>query len=216
MFFGKKFSGYRKKGQLSGLDVLVLSIIKNNEAISGYEIIQKINKKFKDLWTASAGTIYPLLNKLAEKDFVEIKEVVESGREKKLYTIKEQGNEALKNVLLENLEPSVHTLGDYIRTVIKAVPFQSKMNETFCCHSFDDFFLERQLDEDDVSRENIERIKSRINKLEKARESLNKRISDLDKTIDHYNKVLNKIEKIREEESVIIEISDDDEDFENF
>lgn len=215
MFFGKKFSGYRK-GQLSGLDVLVLSIIKNNDAISGYEIIQKINKKFKDLWTASAGTIYPLLNKLAEKEFVQIKEVVESGREKKLYKIKEQGNEALKNVLLENLEPSVHTLGDYLKTVIKAVPFQNTMNEAFCCHSFDDFFLERQLDEDDVSKENIERIKARIRKLEQSRERAYKRVKDLDKTIVHYQNILKKIETIREEESVIVEISDDDEEFESF
>ncbi|MFX1313937.1 MAG: PadR family transcriptional regulator, partial [Promethearchaeota archaeon] len=43
--------------------------MKNSNGISGYEIIQEINKKFKPIWKASPGTIYPLLNRLETKGF---------------------------------------------------------------------------------------------------------------------------------------------------
>ncbi len=71
MFFGKRFRGYQTD-TLSGLDILVLNIIKAHSGITGYEITQIINKRFRGLWRGSAGTIYPLLNKLAEIGFVRI------------------------------------------------------------------------------------------------------------------------------------------------
>ncbi|GAH71584.1 unnamed protein product, partial [marine sediment metagenome] len=88
MFFGKRFSGYRGEA-FSGLDLLVLSIIRSHEGISGYKISQVINRKFKPMWRASPGTIYPLLNRLNDKGFVETEEFIDkNNRKKKIYRIK--------------------------------------------------------------------------------------------------------------------------------
>ena len=53
MFFGKRFHGHHKS-DLSGLEILVLSIIKNKNTISGYDISQTINNNFRGMWKASA------------------------------------------------------------------------------------------------------------------------------------------------------------------
>ena len=68
IFFGKRFSGYHGSS-ISGLEILVLSLVKNNPDITGYDIIQEVNNKFKPIWKASAGTIYPLLDRLISKVF---------------------------------------------------------------------------------------------------------------------------------------------------
>ena len=133
MFFGKRFSGYHG-GHLSGLDILVLSIIKNTENITGYDIIQEINKNFKGLWSASAGTIYPLLNRLSGKRTVSIEEITENNRKKKIYTITETGIEELKDVLENKLQPSIDTLGGFILTTLQKIP---ETNETFTTNSYD-------------------------------------------------------------------------------
>jgi len=103
MFFGKRFSGHQS-GSLSGLDILVLSIIENFDGISGYALIRKINEKFKDLWRASPGTIYPLLNRLTMKGYINIEAIIRNNRQLKLYRITESGKKGLKEILKNNLE----------------------------------------------------------------------------------------------------------------
>jgi DNA-binding PadR family transcriptional regulator len=71
MFFGKRFASYHADS-LSGIEILVLSIIKNHNGTTGYDIIQKIKEKFGGMWHASAGTIYPLLSRLADKILIKI------------------------------------------------------------------------------------------------------------------------------------------------
>ena len=84
MFFGRRFTGYHR-GALSGLDILVLSIIKNKGKISGYAIIQKLNKQFRGMGSTSAGTIYPLLSRLEKKGLVK----------KRVYFITDKGVDKL-------------------------------------------------------------------------------------------------------------------------
>ena len=76
MFFGKRFSSYHSDSS-SGIEILVLSIIKNHDGTTGYDIIQMIKVKFGGMWHSSAGTIYPLLNRLSEKNFVKIQEITD-------------------------------------------------------------------------------------------------------------------------------------------
>ncbi|GAH35276.1 unnamed protein product [marine sediment metagenome] len=121
MFFGKRFRGYQT-ATLSGLDVLVLNIIKSHSGITGYKITQIINRRFKGLWRGSAGTIYPLLNKLAKNGFVRISEIIEGNRPKKKYNITKTGEDELKNVLTDNIFPSMNSLMDYIFTIVDDFP----------------------------------------------------------------------------------------------
>ena len=216
MFFGKRFSGYHG-GPFSGLDILVLSIIKNNDVgISGYELTQDINEKFKDIWTASAGTIYPLLSRLAEKNLVDVEEITEGNRQKKIYRISEEGNEALRKVLEENLLPSIDTLGDYIQTIIKAIPIPSIEEKVFSCFPFQKFPGHEEIDELDYSLENIRHIERILHRLERTKERLEHKINDLDKKIENLKSTLKKIRDERDKTAKVIEIVDDDEEFEKF
>ena len=216
MFFGKRFSGYR--GDLfSGLDILVLSIIRNREGISGYEISQEINKKFKPMWRASPGTIYPLLNRLDKKGFVETEEFVdENNRRKKIYTITIQGIERLKEVLKDNFETSMNTLGDYIRTVVNAwLPHEKRIKGVMSCFPFHCTPIEKKIDEEDYSLKNIERIERILNDLQFSKERISMRLYEIEKEIKKYKDILEDIKKKRNANTKTIPIVDDDE-YENF
>jgi len=216
MFFGRRFSGYHR-GILSGLDILVLSIIKNKSKISGYDIIQKLNKQFRGMGSTSAGTIYPLLNRLEKKGLIKSSEVIESKRQKKIYIITEKGVEGLKRVLESHLEPSINSLGDFIKTIFKAsMPSEEMMVRMIGHFPFPEFPHNYDVNENNYSLHNIERIKRIIAHLERGRQSLEKRLSGLDNRIENYKKILDKIRNERDENAKIIEIIDDDEEFDNF
>ncbi|MFX1572891.1 MAG: PadR family transcriptional regulator [Promethearchaeota archaeon] len=216
MFFGKRFSGHHG-GIFSGLDILVLSIIKNRKGISGYEITQEINKKFKPLWKASPGTIYPLMNRLEERGFVESEEIIdESNRHKKLYTITVAGIERLKVVLKNNFESSMKTLGDFIQTIVNAwLPNEKRVNHVMSCFPFHYRPIEREIDQNDYSLTNINRVKRIINDLEYSKERISMRLNEIGKEIENYKIILNDLIQKRDENTKTIPIVDDDE-FYNF
>ena len=210
MFFGKKFSGYHKKS-LSGLDILVLSIITNKNGITGYELIQDINDKFKDLWQASAGTIYPLLNRLSSKLLVETEELTdENNRKKKIYRISRKGKDELKRVLVNNLEPSITTLGDFIKTLFKAsMPSEDMMFRMIGHFPFPEY---QEIDKSEFTYRNIENIKRVISQLEHGRQRLELRSDMLSKKIEEYQEIVDKFEAdIKNKKN--IEISENEKDF---
>jgi len=216
MFFGKRFSGHHG-GLFSGLDILVLSIIRNREGISGYEISQIINKKFKPMWRASPGTIYPLLNRLDEKGFVETEEFIDdNNRQKKIYRITIQGEERLKEVLKDNFESSMNTLGDYIRTVVNAwLPHEKGIKGVMSCFPFQCAPIQREINQEDFSLANINRVERIISDLRFSKERLSTRLEEIDSNIKKYEEILNDIKMKREENTKTIPIVDD-EDYENF
>jgi DNA-binding PadR family transcriptional regulator len=205
MFFGRRFAGYHK-GELSGLDILVLSIIKNNETgISGYDIIQELENKFRGMWKTSAGTIYPLLSRLFDKDFVKIKEMTENNRDKKLYFITAKGIEELKNALT-HMNSNFYSLIDFIKTISKSFPM-------FSCFPFPErpehcaFISEYNEEKEDYAD-----IKLKFERLKNAKKRLENKLSEIDEKLEHYRIILESMKS----EAKIIEIIDDDEEFENF
>jgi len=216
MFFGKRFSGH-KSGILSGLDILVLSIIENYDGISGYDLIRNINDKFKKLWHASPGTIYPLLNRLANKGFIEKELVTKNNRNIKLYRITEAGKNELKEVLESNLEPSINTLGEYLRTIVQTwIPNEDRIHSMMSCFPFHREHSHRTIDEDDYSIVNIERVKRILGELNFSKVRISKRLNHIEKRISHFEGLLNDLKSKRKENTKTIEIVDDDEydDFE--
>jgi DNA-binding PadR family transcriptional regulator len=216
MFFGKRFSGHHS-GPFSGLDILVLSIIRNKEGISGYEISQEINKKFKPMWRASPGTIYPLLNRLDEKGFVETEEFIdENNRQKKIYRITDQGEEKLKEVLKDNFEPSMNTLGDYIRTVVNAwLPHEKGIKGVISCFPYQCAPPRREINQEDFSLANINRVEKIINDLKFSKERITLRLEEIDNELKKYEKILSDLKLKRDTNTKTIPIVDDDE-YENF
>ncbi|UCD01099.1 MAG: PadR family transcriptional regulator [Promethearchaeota archaeon] len=216
MFFGKRFSGHHS-GLFSGLDILVLSIIRNREEISGYEISQVINKKFKPMWKASPGTIYPLLSRLDEKGFVETEEFIdENNRQKKIYRITVQGEERLKEVLKDNFESSINTLGDYIRTVINAwLPHEKRIKGVMSCFPYQCAPIEREINQEDFSLANISRVERIISDLKYSQERISMRLEEINNEIEKYGDILKDLKLKREKSTKTIPIVDDDE-YENF
>ena len=202
MFFGKRFSSYHSDS-LSGIEILVLSIIKNNNGTTGYDIIQKIKEKFGGMWHASAGTIYPLLSRLADKNLVKIQETLENNRLKKIYFITNEGEEELKK-LDKVLKISVNSLKDYIQTIFKAIPeMKAKTEVTFCNFPYQSCHEKTNRDEVlDISQRNIDRINRVIRQLRGRVESINQEIG-------YHEDLLANILKKREESRRLIDIEDD-------
>jgi len=215
MFFGKRFHGHNRR-DLSGLDILVLSIIKNNQRISGYDLSQNINKRFGGMWKASAGTIYPLLNRLAEKEYLEIEEITKNNRQKKLYSITEKGIAKLKEVLEDNLRSSIDTVQDYIKIITKAIPpIARSVGDCFCGMPVSDVYGEK-IDESDYAMKNIERVEGIIGQLERDKKIHSERLKNVYKKLEHYNQILERLKAGRNEHAKVIEIVDNDNEFDDF
>ncbi len=216
MFFGKRFSGH-EGGIFSGLDILVLSIIENYDGISGYDLARIINEKFNKLWHASPGTIYPLLNRLAKKDFIEMEVIIKNNRNIKLYRITESGQKRLKEILKNNLEPSINTLGEFLRTIVQTwIPNEDSIHSMMSCFPYNREHSHRSIDTEDYSIRNIERVKRILGELNFSKTRITKRMDHIDKRISHLDELLSDLQSKREKNTKTIEILDDDEyiDFE--
>ncbi len=215
MFFGKRFSGH-EGGIFSGLDILVLSIIENYDGISGYDLARKINDKFNKLWHASPGTIYPLLNRLAKGGFIEMEVILKNNRNIKLYQITESGQKKLKEVLKSNLEPSMDTLGEYLRTIVKAwIPNEDRIHSMMSCFPYNREHSHRSINTEDYSIRNIERVKSILSEVNFSKSKITKRMEHIDKKISHFEELLSDLQSKREKNTKTIEIVDDD-DYNDF
>jgi DNA-binding PadR family transcriptional regulator len=81
------------------LKYIVLKIIKDKPT-HGYEIIKTVELRSNGRWTPSAGSIYPILEKLESKGFIQSEEI----ERRKLYTITLKGVEGLDRMTQEKLE----------------------------------------------------------------------------------------------------------------
>ena len=88
-----------KEIKRSFLKYIVLKIIKD-KPIHGYEIMKTVELLSKGQWTPSAGSIYPILESLESKGFVQSEET----ERRKVYSITPAGMEALDHMTHEKLE----------------------------------------------------------------------------------------------------------------
>jgi len=73
------------------LNMIILEIIKERPR-HGYDVIKAIEERFHGFYSPSAGSVYPILQALEDRDFVRSSE--ESG--KKIYSITTDGEQELK------------------------------------------------------------------------------------------------------------------------
>jgi|WetSurMetagenome_2_1015567.scaffolds.fasta_scaffold373063_1 DNA-binding PadR family transcriptional regulator len=88
-----------KEIKRSFLKYIVLKIIKD-KPIHGYEIIKTVELLSKGQWTPSAGSIYPILESLESKDFIQSEDI----DRRKVYSITPEGMAALDHMTQEKLE----------------------------------------------------------------------------------------------------------------
>lgn len=81
------------------LKYIVLKIIKDKPT-HGYEIMKKVELLSKGRWTPSAGSIYPILESLESKGFIQSEEI----DRRKVYSITPEGMAALDHMTQEKLE----------------------------------------------------------------------------------------------------------------
>lgn len=81
------------------LKYIVLKIIKEKPT-HGYDIIKTVELRSNGRWTPSAGSIYPILEKLESKGFIQSEEV----ERRKVYKITSKGVAGLDRMTQEKLE----------------------------------------------------------------------------------------------------------------
>ena len=81
------------------LKYIVLKIIKDKPT-HGYEIIKTVELRSNGRWTPSAGSIYPILEGLESKGFIQSEEI----ERRKVYAITPKGATALDRMTQEKME----------------------------------------------------------------------------------------------------------------
>jgi DNA-binding PadR family transcriptional regulator len=81
------------------LKYIVLKIIKEKPT-HGYDIIKTVELRSNGRWTPSAGSIYPILEKLESKGFIQSEGI----ERRKVYTITPKGVAGLDRMTQEKLE----------------------------------------------------------------------------------------------------------------
>ncbi len=87
--------------------------------MTGYEMKQHMSISTSYFVDASYGSIYPSLKRLGQKGLVELKETVENGKLKKIYSINEQG----KAEFLKWLESPILTSNTDLSSALAKVFF---------------------------------------------------------------------------------------------
>ena len=80
----------------SSLGPMIFMILKRQESY-GYEIIQQLKDKTGGELSIAEGTLYPVLKKMEEKEWIKGDwKKADNGRERRYYSITEKGNQELE------------------------------------------------------------------------------------------------------------------------
>ena len=91
-----KYESQMKKGVL---DMLVLKLLEENEKY-GYQIIQELKEKSNDRFLLKEGTLYPILYRLEDDNYIESRWSEAQGKRvpRKYYILTEDGRTALQEI----------------------------------------------------------------------------------------------------------------------
>ena len=84
------------KALLSGsMSMLLLKLLEEKD-MYGYEMIDTLRKKSRNVFELKAGTLYPLLHSLEEKGMLQVYEQEYGGKIRKYYSITKEGKGLLE------------------------------------------------------------------------------------------------------------------------
>ena len=84
------------KSLVSGSTMLLILKLLEEKDMYGYEMIETLREKSENVFELKAGTLYPLLHGLEEKEFVKSYEQEAGGKTRKYYSITREGKKQLR------------------------------------------------------------------------------------------------------------------------
>jgi DNA-binding PadR family transcriptional regulator len=109
------FKNFGKKTKLTPLEFTIIETIFNSQALSGYDLIQNLNRHFAGTWEAKSGTVYPILSKLQRHGFLDSRMVKSPiGPIRKVYTLTEAGQELLKLKVNKNFADQLKFVENFL------------------------------------------------------------------------------------------------------
>ena len=103
-----------EKSLLSGSNgMLILKLLEEGDMYA-YQIIEELSKRSDKTFELKAGTLYPLLHTLEEKNWVKAYDAEAGGRVRRYYRLTKEGRAALKEK-----EESWNKYADAVRMVLK-------------------------------------------------------------------------------------------------
>ncbi len=109
-----------EKSLVSGsMTMLLLSLLEEKD-MYGYEMIENLREKSQNVFELKAGTLYPLLHGMEDKNLLTVYEQEVNGKVRKYYSITKEG----KKVLRQKKE-EWKTYADAVGSVIGGVAYGS-------------------------------------------------------------------------------------------
>ena len=85
-----------EKSLLSGSTTMLLLKLIEEKDMYGYEMIETLRSRSKNVFELKAGTLYPLLHSLEERNLLSSYEEEVNGKARKYYQISKEGRNFLK------------------------------------------------------------------------------------------------------------------------
>lgn len=85
-----------EKSLLSGSTTMLLLKLLEEKDMYGYEMIDTLRQRSKNVFELKAGTLYPLLHSLEERNLLSSYEEEVNGKERKYYRLSKEGRKFLK------------------------------------------------------------------------------------------------------------------------
>ena len=179
----RKFVERMEKEMKRGfINILVLYMLKNGHS-HGYKIIKNIENH--TIWHASASSIYPILKKLTEKDFINYDEESDGERNRKVYFLTKKGEK-----VLEILDEKHREMRSSIDSIIKSRLIGKSKDKfpipspSFIISHFDNIIKESDLDD-------LHKIETKVgHSIEKLKQVHDKIIKKIKKIIETKKKIL--------------------------
>ena len=103
--------------KLSELEGICLGLVSKHQPCTAYQVRQKLKAAPSSHWRASAGSVYPLLERLQNDDLLVAVEDAEDGRGRKLLSITRGGKTSLRKWLLAGTTPElIFSVTDPVRS----------------------------------------------------------------------------------------------------
>ena len=94
------------------LDLLLLSILKEKDKY-GYEMIKEISQRTDNLIEAKHGTMYPIIYKLIEEEYITSNTVLVGNKARVYYHLEEKGKEYFEKLMFTYASQDVPLLFDF-------------------------------------------------------------------------------------------------------